>query len=73
MYEMEVITMDISYKITRRFSEFHTFFKKIRKSMNIKCEFPKKTYNPFVSSTHGSIITERSSKLHCNDELIKLF
>lgn len=48
--------MELSYRVSRRFSEFHQLYREARKILNLKCEFPKKVYNPFVSSTSPAIV-----------------
>jgi hypothetical protein len=62
---VEVSTADLTYRMSRRFSEFHQLYRQVRKSVNLKCEFPRKVYNPFVSSTSPAVVEERSGKLHC--------
>lgn len=46
----------MSYSVNRRFSEFHQLYREVRKILNLKCEFPKKVYNPFISSTNPAIV-----------------
>jgi hypothetical protein len=53
---MEVSTVDLSYRFSRRFSEFHQLYRQVRKSASLKCEFPAKVYNPFVSSTSPAVV-----------------
>lgn len=63
-YEVEVATADLTFRVARRFSEFHALFKRVRRATTLKCDFPKRVLNPFVSSTHRAVVEERASKLH---------
>lgn len=56
-------TDELEYRVDRRFREFYALFKNIKKWMPSNCSFPKKNYNPFLSSVSPNIIQERINKL----------
>ena len=60
---MEVRAGKMEWEVSRRYSEFHNLYQTIKKHAKVKAEFPKKVYNPFVSSVHPSVIEERTIKL----------
>ena len=63
VYEVEVSTDELVYKVSRRFKEFHSLFQKVKKQMPGCVNFPSKNYNPFVSSVSPSIVQQRINKL----------
>ena len=69
MYQIEVSTDEIDYSIYRRYREFHELYQKINKKISQSIQFPKKNWNPFVSSVSPAIIQERIGKLDGNKYL----
>jgi hypothetical protein len=51
-----VVTDSVNYQVSRRYREFYDLYKKIKKFLPFSCLFPRKNYNPFVSSTSQTIV-----------------
>lgn len=57
-----VSTQDIDYTIERRYSCFHSLYKKLGKKVNFKSEFPAKAF--LTPSTNEVLVSKRKSDLN---------